>query len=149
MTWHEFIIIETFWNKHRGITWLKYITIHTGMNIGLQYIINTDEYIPKLKIHQHFLLTRKVFSRHNLSAQVFFFVSSESSSSFHHLHLEFLFILKSSSYSGHLHLDLDHHLIWIIITESRSSSLDLDHHSIWIIITKSRSSLNLDHHHWI
>ena len=31
-------------------------------NIRVQYIIYTNEYIPKLKIHQHSLLTRKVFS---------------------------------------------------------------------------------------
>ena len=84
--------------------------IHPVINIGLQYIRNTDEYILKLQIHQHSLLTRKVFSRHNLSAQVFFSGSSLS--------------------SCHLHLDLDHHSIWIIITESRSS-LDMDHHH-WI-----------------
>ena len=27
--------------------------IHPGINIGLQYIRNMDEYIPKLQIHQH------------------------------------------------------------------------------------------------
>ena len=30
----------------------QYITIHPGINIGLQYIRNTDEYIPKLQLHQ-------------------------------------------------------------------------------------------------
>ena len=101
--------------------------IHPEINIRLQYIRNTDEYIPKLQIHQHSLLTMKVFSQHNLLAQVFFSVSSRSLLS-----------------SRHLHLDLDHHLICIIITGSRSS-LDLDHHH-WIqIITRSGSSL-LDHH---
>ena len=87
-----------------------------------------DEYIPKLQLHQHSLLTRKVFSRHNLSAQVFFFVSSGSSLSSRHFDLQIIFIW-----------------IWII-TRSGSSSLDLDHHLIWIIITGSGSSL-LDHHH--
>ena len=99
--------------------------IHLGINIGLQYIRNTDEYILKLQIHQHSLLTRKVFSRHNLSEQVFFSVSAISSSI--HLCLQVIFIFKSSSSSSHLHLDLDHHWIWIIITRA-GSSLDLDHH---------------------
>ena len=125
-----------------------------GINIEVQYIIYTSEYIPKLQIHQHSLLTRKVFSRHNLSALVFFFVLTRSS---RHIHIQFIFIFKSSS-----SLDLDHHLIQIIITRSRSSldldhlgdiiigfgsSLDLDHHC-QIIITGSRSSLDLDHH-WV
>ena len=129
------------------MTWLKYITIHLEINNGLQYIRNTSEYIPKLQLHQHSLLTRKVFARHNLSTQVFFSVSFWSSSSLRHLQV--IFIFKSSSFVSHLHLDLDHHLIWIIITRSGSSSLNLDHHSIWIIIVESRSSLNLDHHCWI
>ena len=34
------------------MTWLKYITIHPGINIGLQYIRNTNEYILKLQLHQ-------------------------------------------------------------------------------------------------
>ena len=117
------------------------------INIKVQYIRYTSEHIPKLQLHQHSLLTRKVFSWHNLLAQVFFSVSSGSSSGLRHLQV--IFIFNSSSSISHLHLDLDHHLIWIIITESRSS-LDLDHdHWIWIIITESRSSLDLDHHHWI
>ena len=165
MTWHDFLIIETSQDKHQGMTWLKYITIHPRINIGLQYIRNRDEYIPKLQLHQHFVLTRKVFSRHN----------------FHHwsssLVLLVICIFKSSSYSSHIHLqvifylDLDHHSIWIIVldhsrsgtssldhtqsgtssldhTWSRTSLLDLDHHSIWINITGSGSSLDLDHH-WL
>ena len=112
---------------------------------GVQYIRYTSEYIPKLQIHQHSLLTRKVFYRHNLSSQVFFYVSSESSSSPHHLHLQVISFFKSSSSSSYIYLDLDHHSIWIIIIGS-GSSLDLDHHHwIWII-TRSRSSLDLDHH---
>ena len=105
-----------------------------------------DEYITKLQIHQHSLLTRKVFSRHNFSALVFFYGSS------HHLHLQVIFIFKSYSSSSHLRLqvifvfksssssDLDHLSIWIIFT-----GLDLDHHSIWIIFIGSASSLDLDH----
>ena len=94
----------------------------------------------KLILHQHSLLTRKVFSRHNLSTQVFFSLSSESSSSSRHLHLQVIFIFKSSSSLGHHHL----HVIFI---SGFGSSLDLDHHhSIWII-TWSESSL--DHHLWI
>ena len=27
--------------------------LHPGINIGLQYIRNMDEYIPKLQLHQH------------------------------------------------------------------------------------------------
>ena len=90
----------------------------------------TSEYISKLQMHQHSLLTRKVFSRHNLSAQVFFSVSSRSSSS--HIHLQVIFIGKSSSSS------LDHH--WIIIEIGSS----LDHHCI---IIKAGSSLDHHHHH--
>ena len=113
-----------------------------------------EEYIPKLHIHQHSLLTRKVFFRHNFSALVFFSAltgSSESSSSSSHL----------DHHKKMASLDLDHHLIWINIT-----GLDLDHHSIWIIsldriwiISRSGSSLlDLDrlsiwisrsHHNWI
>jgi len=100
----------------------------------------TSEYILKLQIHQRSLLTRKVFPRHNLSAQVFFSVSYGSSSSPHHLHLQVISIFKSPSSSSHLHLDLDRHSIWII---SAASSLDLDHPSIWIITIGSSS---LDHH---
>ena len=81
--------------------------------------IDASEYILNLQLHQHSLLTRKVFSRHNLSAQVFFSVSSRSSSS----HLHQVWIISGSS-------SLDHHLIWIVTV---GSSLDLDHHC-WIII---------------
>ena len=149
------------------MTWLKYITINLGINIGLQYIRNMDECIPKLQLHQHSLLTRKVFSRHNLLALVFFSISTGSSC---HLHLE------SSESSSHLCLQVIFILrIWIISRSGSSwdiitgfgSSLDLDqHHSIWIItwsgsssldwiyiITRSGSrygsSLDLDHHYWI
>ena len=142
------------------MTLIKYITIHPRINIGLQYIINTSEYILNLQLHQHSLLTRKVFSRHNLTTQVFFSVSSGSLSSSCRLHLEVLFIFKSSFIIGSgSSLNLDHrHWIWIIITESGSSldiitgsrsSLDLDHYLIWIITAKS-SSLDLDPHSiWI
>ena len=41
-----------------------------GIN-EIQYMKYKSEYILKLQIHQHSLLTRKVFSRHNSSAQVF------------------------------------------------------------------------------
>ena len=100
-----------------------------------------DEYILKLQIHQHSLLTRKVLSQHNISEEVFFVVSSGSSSSY--LCLQVIFIFKSSSSSDLDHhwtspLDLDHH--W-------ASSLDLDHYSI-LIITARSSSLDLDHH-WL
>ena len=87
------------------------------------------KYIPKLQLHQHSLLTRKVFSQHNFH---------HWSSSLDHL---VICIFKSSSSSSHIHLQV------IFIFGSGSSSLDLDHHSIWIIIG-SGSSLNLDHQ-WI
>ena len=116
------------------------------------------KYILKLHIHQHSLLTRKVFFRHNFQnkysslylldhPRVFVIFKYSSSSS--HIHLQFIFIIESGSSLG-----LDHHWIWIstwsgsslgIITGSRSS-LDLDHFC-WIIITRSgSSSLDLDHH---
>ena len=79
----------------------------------IQYMKYRSEYIPKLQIHQHSLLTRKVFSRHNLSAQIFFSVSFGSSSS--HLHHQVIFIKSGSS------LDLDHYWIIIIITASTIS----------------------------
>ena len=66
-----------------------------GINIGVQYIRYKSEYILNLQIHQHSLLTRKVFSRQNSSAQVFVIGSS-----------------------------LDHHQSWII-TGSSSSLLSL------------------------
>ena len=126
--------------------WIKYITIHHRINIRLQYIRNTSEYILKLRLHQHSLLTRKVFSQHNLIAQVFFSVSYGSSSSLRHLHLQFISIFKSSLSSSHLHLQVIFTWIWIIVTGS-GSSLDLDH--LWSVISGSRSSLDLDHQHWI
>ena len=123
--------------------------IHPIIKIRLQYIINMDEYIPNLQIHQHSLLTRKVFSRHNLAAQLFFFVSLGSSWSSLHIHLQVTFIFKSSSSGSGSSLDLDHHHWISIITRSGSSSLNLDHHLIQIIITRFGSSLDLDHHCWI
>ena len=96
----------------------------------IKYMKYTSECIPKLQIHQHSLLTRKVFSRRNLSSQVFFSISSGSSSS--PRHLQFIFIFKSYSSRSISSLNLDHHhWIWII-TRYGSSSLDLDHHC-WII----------------
>ena len=143
MTWHDFLIIETSWNKNQGMAWLKYITIHLRINIGLQYIRNMDEYIPKLQLHQHSLLTMKVFSRHNLSTLLLciIWIIIKPSLSSSHLHLQVIFIFNPSLSSSHLH-----HRTWII-TRSRSSldiitrsgsSLDLDRH--WT------SSLDLDHH---
>ena len=102
----------------------------------MQYIRYTSEYILKLQLHQHSLLTRKVFFQQNLLAQVFFSVSSGSSSSLchlqSHLYLQVIFTGFGSSldldHHGTSPLDLDHLLILINIT-----GLDLDHHSIWII----------------
>ena len=143
------------------------LQIRPGINIGLQYIRNTSEYIPKLQLHQHSLLARKVSSRHNLSAQVFFSVSSRSLSSPSHFQVIFIWIwiitrFRSSSLDhtryGTSSLDhtrsgtssLDHTRYGTSsLDHTRSgTSLDLDHHWIWIIITGSRLSLDLDHHHW-
>ena len=104
--------------------------VHPGINIKLQHIRNTSEYISKLQFHQHSLLTRKVFSRHNFSTLVFFSVSTRSSL---HIHLQVIFISRSSSSS-----DLDHHH-WIWIITGSGSSFDLDHH--W--------TSSLEHHLWI
>ena len=130
---------NTSWNKHR-------VTIH-------------KKYIPKLQLHQHSLLTRKVFSRHNI-------YQHKSSSLYHLGHrqvfviFKVIFIFKSSLSISHLHwiwiisrsgsswsiitgsgsTSLD----WIWIITTGSSSLDLDHHWI-LIITRSRSSLVLSH----
>ena len=118
----------------------------------------TSEYIPKLQIHQHSLLSRKVFFRHNFSALVFFSISTGS---FHHLHLQVVFILNYSSSSIHHRLQvffifkspssssllLSHLLLQVFFITGFGSSRLLDHHC-WIIITVSSS--NLDHHQvWI
>ena len=95
---------------------------------------------PMLQIHQHSLLTRKVFFQHNFqhwSSSLYWLdhlVICISSL----LSLQVIFIFKSSS-SFESGSSLDHH---------GTSSLDLDHLSIWIIITRSGSSLDLDQHHW-
>ena len=89
----------------------------------MQYIRYTSEYISKLQIHQHSLLTRKVFFRHNFQYY---------SSSLYQLDLLIICISKSSLYSCHLYLDLDHHY-WIILNlKHHWIILDLEHH--WIIL---------------
>ena len=102
---------------------LMNLPIGTSRTNKIQYMKYTSEYIPKLQIHQHSLLTRKVFSWHNLSAHVFF------SRTFSNMNHHWIIIKYGSS--------LDHHQIWII---TRSSS-KLDHHWI-IIITASTISIN-------
>ena len=86
MNLHEFIILMNLpiggKNLHQGT-----------MKYNIKYTI---EYILKLQIHQHSLLTRKVFSQHNSLAQVFF---SRSSSNLDH---RWIFIKSVSSL-------LDHH----------------------------------------
>ena len=119
MTLHDLftllnLLIGT-WGHHMTQLHHRYISLETS---GVQYIRYTSEYILKLQIHQHSLLTRKVFSRCNLSPQVFFSVSSGSSLS--HIHLQVIFIVKSSSSLSHIHQ------FWII-TGSGSS---LDHHQV-------------------
>ena len=121
MTRHDLLHYRNFLIGTSGheMTQLHYRHI-PELNIGVQYIRYTDEYILNLQFHQHSLLTRKVFSRHNLLAQVFFSVSSGSSSGLCHL-------------QSHLYVQVIFICIWII-TRSGSSSLDLDHHHwIWII----------------
>ena len=119
--------------------------VHLGINIRLQYIRNTSEIHSEVTYTSTLPLNQEGILLTQFSAQVFFSVSSGSSSSPHHLQVFFIF--KSSFIIGSgSSLDLDHHH-WIqIITRSGSSLLD-QHHSIWIIITESRSSLDLDHHH--
>ena len=51
---------------------LLILLIGTSGTNQIQYMNYTSEYILKLQIHQHSLLTRKVFSWHNRLAQVFF-----------------------------------------------------------------------------
>ena len=84
-------------NLHELFT-LLILPIGTSRNNQIQYMKYTSECILKLQIHQHSLLTRKVFSGHNSSAQVFVTGS---------------FIKVGSS--------LDHHQSWIIIASTISS----------------------------
>ena len=108
--------------------------VHPRINIGLQYIRNTNEihfeviYTSTLPLNQEGILSTQ------FSSQLFFSVSFGSSSS--PRHIQVFFIFKSSSSSIHIH-----HWIWIItrsgssldiIIGSRSSLLDLDHHLIQI-----------------
>ena len=121
--------------------------IETSQN-ELQYIRYIEEYIPQLHIHQHSLLTRKVFFRHNFQHwssslyQLDHLVFKSYSSSSHHR----LQVIIGSGSSWNIitgsgsSLDLDHHH-WT----GSGSSLDLDHYC-WIIITGSGSSLDLDQH---
>ena len=91
------------------------------INIGVQYLRYTSEYILKLQIHQHSLLIRKVFSLHNLSAQVFFPVSTGASSI--HLHRQVIFIKSGSS------------LWWLVyIIESPNRNIGAWHDSITLQI---------------
>ena len=64
---------------------LLIIPIGTSRTNQIQYMKYISEYIRKLQIHQHSLLTRKVFSRHKSSAQVF--IIGSSSKLDHHQHL--------------------------------------------------------------
>ena len=109
--------------------------VQPEIKIRLQYIRNISEihsevtYTSTLPLNQEGILSTQFL------AQVFFSVSSGSSSSLRHLQV--IFIIGSGS-----SLDLDHHWIWII---TRSGSLLLDHH-YWIwIITRSGSTLMLSH----
>ena len=131
----------TSMNLHQLITLMVPLIGTSGTN-EIQHIKYTSEYILKWQIHQHSLLTMKVFFRHNFQHKY---------SSLYHLdHHQVLVIFKSSSSSSHIYLQVIFIWIWII------TRLD-HHHWIWIItrsgssldiITRSGSSL-LDHHHWI
>ena len=123
-TWLVYIIDSR--DRNIGV-WHDSITllILLDRNIGVQYIRYTSEYIPKLQIHQHSFLTRKVFSWHNSLAKVFFYGSSLDH------HQRWIIIETGSS--------LDHHQSWIIIETGSSSKLD--HHWI-VIITASTISIN-------
>ena len=92
MTLHDLIILMTLdqRNKHLCRGTMKYNKKCTS------------EYIPKLQINQHSLLTKKVFSWHNSSTQVF--ITGSSSKLDHHHH--WIIITGSSS--------LDHNQRWII-----------------------------------
>ena len=84
LNFHDFIILMRMlmtWLTTEGFpSWLLVILpIGTLGYNEIQIILligtsryNISEYILKLQIHQHSLLTRKEFSRHNSLAQVFF-----------------------------------------------------------------------------
>ena len=97
MTLHDFIILMTLPIGTSGYNEMQMILSIGTSGYNIRY---TSEYIPKLQIHQHCLLTRKVFSWHNTSAQVFVtwsFIKARSSLDDHHR------IIKTGSSS------LDHH----------------------------------------
>ena len=62
----------TSMNLHYLIT-LLILPIGTLKTNEIEYMKYTSEYILKLQIHEHSLLTRKLFSWYNSSTQVFFF----------------------------------------------------------------------------
>ena len=125
--------------------------------MGLQYIRSTSEYILKLQLHQHSLLTRKVFSRHKFhhqssSLDILIIYISKSSC------LQVIFIFMPSSSGSRSSLDLDHHH-WIILDlKHHWIILDLEHHWIildlehlWIVLDLGNHwiILDLEHHHQI
>ena len=122
----------------RDLITLMILLIGTLGYKEIQHIKYTSEYIPKLQIHQHSLLIRKVFSWHNFhhwssSLDLLVICIFKSSSSSNILHLQVLFFFKSSS-----SLDLDHPLIWIISVGS--SILNL-HRFYLMILLFTRSSI--------
>ena len=139
MTLHDFIILMTFPIGTSGYNEIQMILLIGTLGYNIRY---TSKYIPKLQIHQHSLLTRKVFSWHNSSAQVFF---SESSSKLDH---HWIIIKYGSS--------LNHHQVWIIIGSSSSldhhwinikSSSSLYQHQVWIIIIITASAISINWFH--
>ena len=148
MTWHEFLIIETSRNKHRGMTWIKYITDtcrnkHRGTIHKIYRWIHFEvTNTSTLPLNWEGILSTQFINTSLLLCIIWVIINSSSSSS--HIHLQVIFIyIWIITWYGSSSLNLDHHSIWIIITRS-GSSLDLDHHSIWIIT--GSSSLDLDHH---
>ena len=85
------------------------------MEYNIKY---TSEYFLKLQIHKHYLLTRKVFSWHSSSAQVF--ITRSSSKLDHH------WIITGSL------SNMDHH--WIIIITAPAISSKWCYLSIILII---------------
>ena len=106
MTLHDFIILMTL-----PIGTLGYNEIQMILPIGTsRYNIRyTSEYIPKLQIQQHSLLTRKVLSWHNTSPQLFF--SGSSSKLDHHW-----IIIKAGSSLDHHHHHFFHYLDQLVLS---------------------------------
>ena len=60
MTLHDLFTLLNIAIGTSGHDMTQLHQILPGINIGVQYIKHTSEYIPKLQIHQHSHLTTKV-----------------------------------------------------------------------------------------